>query len=65
MAAPVIEAIQRGTSVRYVTLIAPSRGGPTIKASGLKLTSTGYSVTIILGTRSEKLTVGGTSIWLH
>ena len=65
VAAPVVEAIQKGTSVRYVTLIAPSRGGPTIKVSALKLTSTGYSVTISVGTRSEKLTVSGTSIWLH
>ena len=65
VAAPVVEAIQQGTSVRYLTLIAPSRGGPAIKVSALTLTSTGYSVTITVGTRSEKLTVSGSSIWLH
>jgi hypothetical protein len=64
VAAPVEEAIQRGTNVRYLTLIVPSRGSPTAKVSQLRLTSTGYSVTVTIGAHAERVTVSGTSIWM-
>lgn len=65
VAAPVIEAVQRGRSVRYLTLIVPAEGRPAVTVSGLRLTSAGYSVTITIGGRSERVTVSGSSIWLH
>gem|GEM_PF-1102196 len=65
VAAPVAEAVQTGSHVRYLTLIVPSSGRPTAKASQLVLTSTGYSVTITIGVHSERVTVSGSSIWMH
>jgi hypothetical protein len=64
VAAPVVEAVTRGTSARYLTLIVPSSGKPTVKVSQLVITSTGYSVTITIGAHSERVTVGGSSIWI-
>jgi hypothetical protein len=64
VAAPVEEAVKRGSNVRYVTLIVPAAGHPNPKVSGFHLTSTGYTVTIAIGAHSERLTVSGTSIWL-
>ena len=64
IAAPVEEAIQTGTNVRYVTLIFPAAGRPNPRISGFRTTSTGYSVTVTIGVHSERLTVSGTSIWL-
>lgn len=65
LAAPVEEATQRGRSVRYLTLIVPAAGRPEATVSGLRLTSSGYSVTITIGGRSERVTVSGTSVWIH
>ena len=65
VAAPVEQAVQRGANVRYLTLIVPSSGRPVAKVSQLRLTSTGYSVTIAIGARSERVTVSGPSIWMH
>jgi hypothetical protein len=64
VAAAVEEAIQRGTNVRYLTLIVPSQGRPTAKVSQLRLTSTGYTVTVTIGAHAERVTVSGTSIWM-
>jgi hypothetical protein len=65
VAAPVVEAVQHGRTVRYLTLIVPAEGAPGADVSDLRLTPTGYSVTITIGGRSERLTVSGPSIWLH
>jgi hypothetical protein len=62
IAAPVVEAVQRGRSVRYLTLIVPADGAPDARVSGLRLTSTGYTVTVTIGARSERVTVSGSSI---
>lgn len=64
VAAPVEQAILRGTSVRFLTLIVPAEGKPTAAVSNLRLTSTGYSVTISIGGRTQRVTVEGTSIWM-
>lgn len=63
--APVVEATQRGTSVRYLTLIVPAEGRPAAHVSGLRLTRAGYSVTVTIGGHSELVTVSGSSIWIH
>jgi hypothetical protein len=65
IAAPVAEAVQRGSSVRYLTLIVPAAAGPAASVSQLRLTSTGYSVTVTIGAHAERVTVSGSSIWLH
>jgi hypothetical protein len=65
VAAPVEEAVQRGSHVRYLTLIVPAAGRPGARVSRLSLTSTGYSVTIQIGGHAERVTVSGSSIWVH
>jgi len=62
VAAPVLQAIRTGTSVRYLTLIAPSRGAPNVRVQSLRLTADGYAVTITLDGRSERVIVGATSV---
>jgi Heparinase II/III-like protein/Heparinase II/III N-terminus len=64
LAAPVEEAILRGRSVRYLTLIVPAEGRPGATVSDLELTSSGYAVTIRIGTRSERVTVSGSTVKL-
>jgi hypothetical protein len=63
--APVVEAAQRGRSVRYLTLVVPAAGRPVAVVSGLRLTSTGYTVEIRIGARHERVTVSGSSVWVH
>jgi hypothetical protein len=62
VAAPVVQAIRTGTSVRYLTLIAPSEGAPNAQVSSLRLTSGGYSVTITVGGRSERVIASGSTV---
>jgi hypothetical protein len=64
VAATVEEAIQTGTNVRYVTLIVPAAGRPNPTVSGFRATSTGYTITVTIGTRAERLTVSGTTVTL-
>jgi hypothetical protein len=61
VAAPVVEVVKTGTSVRYLTLLVPAAGTPSATFSKLTLTSTGYSVVVTVGSRSERVTVNGTS----
>jgi hypothetical protein len=63
--APVVVATQRGHSVRYLTLIVPADGRPAAVVSGLRLTSTGYTVEIRIGSRAARVTVSGSSVWVH
>ena len=65
LAAPVGEAVQVGSHVRYLTLIVPAEGRPAAEVSDLVVTNAGYSVTITIGGRSERVTVSGASIWLR
>jgi hypothetical protein len=59
-AAPVVEVVKSGTSVRYLTLIVPAAGQPSARVSGLRTTATGYSVVVTIGGRSERVTVSAT-----
>jgi hypothetical protein len=56
VAAPVEEAVQRGASVRYLTLIVPSSGRRVAKVSDLHLSATGYSLIVTIGTQAERIT---------
>ena len=62
IAAPVVEAIRTGTSVRYLTLIAPYDGAPTIGVRDLRVTAEGYAVTITVGGRSERVIASGSTV---
>jgi hypothetical protein len=62
VAAPVLQAIRWGRSVRYLTLLVPAEGAPSATVSNLRLTGTGYAVTITIGGRSERVVAGATSV---
>ncbi|HEX2754237.1 MAG TPA: heparinase II/III family protein [Candidatus Limnocylindrales bacterium] len=62
VAAPVVQAIRTGTSVRYLTLIAPSEGAPDARVTNLRLTAGGYAVTITIGGRSERVIASGSAV---
>lgn len=61
VAAPVVEVVKSGRSVRYLTLIVPAAGQPAATISGLRTTATGYSVVVTIGGKSERVTVNGTT----
>lgn len=61
IAAPVVEVVKTGTSVRYLTLLVPAADSPVASVTGLRLTPTGYTVTIAIGGHAERVTVNGTS----
>ena len=65
LAAPVQESILQGRRARYLTLIVPAEGRPSVEVSDLVVTAAGYSVTITIGGRSERVTVSGPSIWVR
>ena len=62
VAAPVVEAIQRGSNVRYLTLIVPAAGRPAVQVTGLRLHSDGYAVTITIGGRAERVVARGSNV---
>lgn len=62
VAAPVVEAVQRGSRATYLTLIVPARGAPAVRVSDLRSTSRGYAVTITIGGRSERVVAAGSKI---
>ena len=57
-----MEVVKSGTSVRYLTLILTAPGKPGASVSSLKLTRSGYSVVIRIGSRSERVVVDGSSV---
>lgn len=59
-AAPVVEAIQRGGKVRYLTLVVPAAGAPAASVTNLQVTANGYRFTITIGGRTEQVVVDGT-----
>jgi hypothetical protein len=61
-AAPVVEVIRTGASVRYLTLIVPARGRPLAQVSSLRLTSDGYRLTVTIDGRSERVVATGPTI---
>jgi hypothetical protein len=62
VATPVVEAVRTGTAVRYLTLIAPSAGIPSVRATDLRLTAGGYAVTITINGRSERVVASGSTV---
>jgi hypothetical protein len=49
-AAPVVEAVARGRTVRYVTLVVPTPGPTTrVAVTNVRLTSAGWSFDIAVG----------------
>jgi len=60
LAAPVVEVVKSGTSVRYLTLIVPAAGRPAATIRNLRTTSTGYSLVVTIGGKSERVTVTAT-----
>jgi hypothetical protein len=65
IAAPVEEAILKGTNVRYLTLIVPAAGAAKAAVSQLQLTGTGYAVTVAIGGHAERVTVSGSSVTIN
>jgi hypothetical protein len=61
VSAPVVEVARSGTAVRYLTLIVPAEGRPAATVTDLRITSTGYSMVVTIGSRSERVTVDGSS----
>jgi hypothetical protein len=59
-AAPVVEVVKTGTSVRYLTLIVPAARQASATVSGLRTTATGYTVVVTVGGKSERVTVSAT-----
>ncbi|MFL5681045.1 MAG: heparinase II/III family protein [Chloroflexota bacterium] len=59
--APVVEVAKTGTSVRYLTLLVPAEGTPAATVSALTVTSTGYAVTVTVGSHAERVVVNGTA----
>jgi len=57
IAAPVVEVVKTGTSVRYLTLIVPAAGRPLATIRDLRITSFGYSLVVSVGSKSERVTV--------
>jgi hypothetical protein len=60
IAAPVVEVVKSGRSVRYLTLIVPAAGLPRATISGLRTTAGGYTVVVTIGGKSERVTVSAT-----
>jgi hypothetical protein len=61
VAAPTVEVIKAGTSVRYLTLIVPAAGRPAATVTDLRITATGYSMVVTIGSKSERVTVAGSN----
>jgi hypothetical protein len=62
VAAPVVEAVQRGSTARYLTLIVPAEDAPAVRVSDLRSTARGYAVTISIGGHSERVVAAGSAI---
>jgi len=61
VAAPVVEAVKRSSSVRYLTVLVPTAGpGSTVRVSGLRLTASGFSFTIEVDGRIERVAAWAT-----
>jgi hypothetical protein len=60
-AAPVVDFRRSGRNVRFLTLLMPAAGDPGCRISGLRLTSTGYSVVVSSNGRAERVDVSGTT----
>ena len=63
VAAPVVETSQRGSSVRFLTLIAPVTA-PTVpvQVTSVVLRSDGYSAVVTVGGHTDRVVVRGTEV---
>ncbi len=62
LAAPVVESRRWGTSVRFLTLLVPSATSPrSVAVTRVTLRPGGYTLTVTIGGRSERVTAGTTS----
>ena len=59
---PAVEAIQKGRSVRYITLLVPASGHPRPKLKSFRAFTGGYQITLTLGGKTETLTVYGKKV---
>jgi hypothetical protein len=62
VAAPVVQAVRTGTSVRYLTLIAPTEGAPDVQVTNLRVSAGGYAATITVGGMSERVIANGSTV---
>jgi hypothetical protein len=61
VAAPVVEARRFGTAVRFLTVVIPYASvRPAVTIGGLRLTASGYAMTVTVNGRSERVVAGGT-----
>ena len=61
VAAPVVEARRFGTAVRFLTVIIPYASvRPAVTISAVRLTASGYAMTVTVNGRSERILAGGT-----
>jgi hypothetical protein len=60
IAAPVVEVVKSGKSIRYLTLIVPAARQASATVSGLRTTASGYTVVVTVGGKSERVTVSAT-----
>jgi hypothetical protein len=59
VAAPVVESRRSGTSARFLTLLVPyATTRPRVTVTELRLTSTGYAMTVTIGSRRERVVAG-------
>jgi hypothetical protein len=59
---PAVEVIQKGRSVRYITLLVPASGHPRPKLKSFRAFTGGYQITLTLGGKTETLTVYGKKV---
>ena len=57
-----IEAIQDGSSVRYVTLVVPSRHRANAEVLGFRRTPGGYVLRVRIGDQTERVVVDGADV---
>jgi hypothetical protein len=61
VAAPVVEAVKRGSSVRYLTVLVPTAlSGSSVRISSLRLSTSGFSFTIDVDGRIERVVASAT-----
>jgi hypothetical protein len=60
--APVVEQIKSGTSVRYITLLAPFGASPTTSAQLVQTWSDGYQLDVHFDGGAERISVRGTEV---
>ena len=61
--APVLQTTVKARAARYLTLLVPYSGTrPIIRGHVVSLTSTGFVVDVTIGSRTERVTVAGSTV---